>query len=128
MRSRTPPSLTLCYCLAKVWLVQRADTLFGLGDWRPLKTVWCLVATMLPHSYPGHAARVSKRICQTVYPVMCSEEALARGWRGELYVYEALALFGAWKVRRTISARVRYISTIVRSGLCTIVPVVELRP
>ena len=38
------------------------------------------------------------------------EEALARGWRGELYLGEPVSYVGGCKVRRTIAAGVRYTS------------------
>ena len=43
------------------------------------------------------------------------EEALARGWRGELYLGEPVSFVEGCKVRRTIAAAVRYTSIILRS-------------
>ena len=85
-------------------VILRLLCFFAVVVWRPVTYVWCLVGTTLPHSYPGHAARVSMRICQSVYPVMFSESALARDWRGVLYLYKAPACMGAWKVCRTFAA------------------------
>ena len=64
---------------------------------------------------PGTRGTRSKRSCQSDHPVIPCEEALARGWRGELYLYKTPALVRAWKVRRTIAAAVSYTSTILRS-------------
>ena len=64
---------------------------------------------------PGTRGTRSKRSCQSDHPVIPCEEALARGWRGELYLYKTPALVRAWKVRRTIAAAVCYRSTLLRS-------------
>ena len=92
--------------------------LYGLIVRRPPTSVWCLVAIMVLQSYPGHAACVSKRSCQTDHPVMCYEEALARGWRGELSLYKASTLVWAWKACRMIAAVMCY-TNIISCGVVT---------